>query len=220
MSAAQNFKPRSLNSDQKGQGIIEIVVVVGLSALIILALVVLSVRSNTNATASSAADQAARFAQQGLEVIRSSRVITGSTTKLFYPLATSPVVSWQDFYSNLPGGGPSYDINPELAGTNGRSGHIDDPTTCSSLGFWCVVFDNVAGGKPVESNTRFTRTIYVADTSQADGGSSQCNNKLPNPPDFTDVKQFTVKVTWTDSAGPHNSTATSCITRTDSSTSS
>lgn len=200
MSAAQNFKPRNLVLSQIGQGIIEIVVVVGLSALIILAIVVLSVRSNTNATASSTQDQAARFAQQGLEVIRSARI--GSTTTLSY--GGSPI-TWQNFFV-------STDVLPE-GGTYGQSGHIDDPT-CPA-GTWCIVFDS-AVGSPITVNTRFTRTIYVADTPPLVGKSS-CNI---SPTDFTDVKQFTVVVSWTDSAGDHNSTTTSCITRTDSSTSS
>ena len=92
MFSAQSLIKSSSRKNQSGQGIIEIVVVLGLAAILILSLVALSVRSNRSANFSKAEDQAARFSQEGMEYLRNMR--DSGTATVNNLSGCAPVNNW------------------------------------------------------------------------------------------------------------------------------
>ncbi|HSX58522.1 MAG TPA: hypothetical protein VLE47_04635 [Candidatus Saccharimonadales bacterium] len=237
---SSKFLPQKTNS--KGQGIIELIVVLGLAAILILALVTLATRSNRGTTFSSASDQAARLSQEGMEKIhdvklRNADAGSNGTIQVGDPVIDGgpvcfpldgPSFTWTDFFNiNVP------DENPDPScGRYGMKGFLHDiqalcPVTAPDcLHFtddnaWsvkhlqppCVGCPDLTIGKRV-----FQRYIYVADTPANLGGKSICNSNnaadLVNyGKDWKEIKQFSVEVTWTDSAGLHSKVTTECLTK-------
>ena len=64
------------NPSQSGQSLIEIIATIAIGTVLILALVALSVRSNSSSDFSKAQNQAANLASEGMEVIRSLKAAT------------------------------------------------------------------------------------------------------------------------------------------------
>ncbi len=143
--ADNNFKSFQLRN-QSGQGIIEIVVVLGLAAILILSLVALSVRSNRSANFSRAEDQAARFAQEGMEYIRNMRDYNTATITL---ASCSPSTAWTCIFDEDFSGDKSAEL-----------------TSSTSLDFDSGLVEEVlAGGRT------FERRVTVRD----DGTDNPCN---------------------------------------------
>lgn len=227
MLSAQKLKPLFLKKFQAGQGIIEIIVVIGIASIIILALVALSVRSGSTAKNSSTHDQATRLAQQGLDILKSAIKQNASSSNQviqYFPCANSSVTpqffSWSDFYNLVnvddehasgdcynSGGNWSY-IDP----TYGREGVLHAPGDCGV----CTEYEfHIAWDsndwfrvRALTGGTTFYRRIFIADTPTGSGGKSHCNYTAT---DYQQVKQFTVSVEWTDNTGLHNSVVTQCV---------
>jgi type II secretory pathway pseudopilin PulG len=216
--------------NQKGQGIIEIVVVLALAAILILALVALSVRSNRSANFSSAEDQASRLAQEGMEIIRGAKNSNSQTILLGSGCtgASSSRMGWEAFFDENVEDNCDYTADG-FRSIYGRIGHGHlvglDPTcpTTDPNPYPCINFDDGVSG--VESSTNdgtqignrnFQRAYFVADTPTAAGGVSICNtNGDPDPliGDWDDIKQFTVIVYWDDTSGRHETINTTCLRR-------
>lgn len=213
-------KPQSTDSQfSNGQSLIEIIATIAIGTVLILALVALSVRSNSASDFSKAQNQASRLASEGLEIINSLRASSVTSTPITYATAGgcatsggNTAFSWNEFFTN--------DIDPETGSgcDQGRAGHLNAPgvSGCPVGENWCLNLTTGGVQTPAaDAEGRvFTRTVYVADTPIASGGNSKCNI-VPVPPatqpDFSKIKQFTVVVSWSDSSGSHNSTTTSCI---------
>lgn len=197
------------NPFQSGQSLIEIIATIAIGTVLILALVALSVRSNSSSDFSKAQDQAANLASEGMEIIRSIKASNAATIRYSSgscDTGTSPTnYSWTDFFS-------LGDISPETGvGCDfGRAGHLYAPgySSCPAGQNWCLQFETGGAQTTPYEGRVFTQTVYVADTPVASGGKSGCN---ANVNDYGLIKQFTVKVSWGDSSGSHNSTTTSCI---------
>jgi len=183
MSPARKLFRISSTPNQTGQGIIEVVVVLALAAILILTLVALSVRSNRAANFAKAEDQAARLAQEGVEVI-------------------------QDIRNNKPGnvlddtGAPdnwNWIFNQNFLGSREAYFNNCGADQCLDFSPQPVVPINL----PSDSRN-FTRRIFVFDDP---GG---CNEDFT---DWDRIKQFRVEVTWTDTSGDHTITTSSCLRR-------
>ena len=182
MFPARRFFKLYSNKNQTGQGIIEIVVVLGLAAILILSLVALSVRSNRSANFSRAEDQSARLAQEGMEILRNIR-------------ESKP--------DNIRDGGTPQDWNwlytqvfstPDQASFENCSGEI-----CLNL---------QGSGEIITIDSRdFTRSVFIHDTHSAN--SNECNALAGG--DQGSIKLFRVDVTWNDTSGAHTSTTSSCF---------
>lgn len=186
---AHKFKSFQLNN-QIGQGIIEIVVVLALASILILSLVALSVRSNRSANFSKAEDQAARLSQEGLEFIRNMRDQGPVTVTAI----DGSSVGW------------NYVFDTDFSGN-------EIAILCSNS---CLDFTGtnevVPGG-----NRNFDRRVRIRDDlTVLPLNPNPCNtNADPSADvgDWDEIKQFTVEVSWTDTAGPHTSTTNSCLRR-------
>lgn len=187
-----------------GQSLIEIIATIAIGTVLILALVALSVRSSSSSDFSKAQSQAARLAAEGLEVINYLKQTDGNVA---YSGSDPGCVgssvggtSWDVFFV--------LDIDDQAAGCTqyGRPGILNQPAP----GQWELRLTTNSGEAINLNNRTFTRYMYVADTPAASSGKSTCN---AGSSDHTKIKQFTARVTWTDSGGPHESITTSCIKR-------
>jgi len=190
------------HSFQLGQSMIELIATIAIGTVLILALVALSVRSNSASDFSKAQSQAAGLASEGLEIINSIKASSESDTIRYSSSSCSsgvgPSMNWLGLFA--------YDII--YCPTYGRPGRLYTPTDlmrpCSAANTWCLDLSGT-GMEPITLEGRvFYRTVYVADSS----GVSSCD---PSSTDYSFIKQFTVVVSWTDSSGSHNSITTSCI---------
>lgn len=184
--------------NQAGQGIIEIVVVLALAAILILALVALSVRSNRSANFSKAEDQAARLAQEGQEILQDIRSNKSDNVLDF----SGTRVDWNWIFTQDFSG--SEEVNLTETGCD-PSELCLDPTLSGEV-------------LNLSPDTRsFSRQVFIADdpddpSTPAFEGPSQCNT-YPATTDWQDIKQFVVKVTWTDGGGDHTIATSSCLRR-------
>lgn len=230
MKPAQKIFPNF----QRGQGLIEIIVAIGIGTILILALVSLSTRATRNSDVSRNQAQATRLASEGLEVIRSLKSNNGESSSgcdgdpdrclvqlqdtCEEGVGFSSFINWQSFFSTNV-------ADEYLCGEYGLEGYLHYKVSLSVgqkiLGGddinndclpWCAHFtpDGDVWGEVTIGNRTFSRKIYVADTSRLSGGKSDCN-KVSG--DHTQIKQFTVVLTWTDVAGPHEIVNSSCMTR-------
>lgn len=191
---------------QNGQGILEVIVTIAIGTILILALVVLSVRSNRSSDFSKANSQALNLAAEGLEFIKNLKVNnTASLVKIRTDClnADLPATNWIGLFAA--------DVDDSCT-LQGRAGYLpSSPAPCTNT-YRCLYFRNAADVETVTLNGRaFTRTVYIADTpTSSPPGKSNCNT---TGADFAFIKQFTVVVSFTDSAGTHQSSQSSCITR-------
>lgn len=96
MSSAQ-LKSKTF-SKQSGQGILEVIITIAIGTIMILALVVLSVRSNRSSDFSKLNSQADALANEGIEMIKNIRA-TNAPGGLNHYCETSPFDSTQDLSS-------------------------------------------------------------------------------------------------------------------------
>jgi hypothetical protein len=198
----------SLNS--KGQSIVEIVAAIAIGAILILALVALSVRSNRSADFSKIESQASRLATEGLEVVRNIQLANGTGIRYSTTCGGNAVgpVNWSTLFTATVGdldescgtmGGGPYGKKARIA--RGSAGCFSD-TQAS-----CLFIANDFGESITDPSTNrvFQRQIYVADSPP----KSKCNTAS----DWNRIKQFTVVVTWSDASGAHESVTTSCLQR-------
>lgn len=232
MNPASFFSKHKLS--QSGQGILEVIVTIGIGTIMILALVVLSIRANRSSDFSKASSQASSLAQEGMEAIKNlikantatqdsagNHQLQYSSDCIAVPIGTDSTGfgTWDQFWNT--------DINDQNTACAkvypifGRRGVLH--TTTTTCGYTPATFqlhfanddgspcDNVTVG-----TTTFIRDVYVADTPTrwTPAGKSNCNtNGDPDPAigDWNKIKQFTVDVSWTDTTGTHHQTQTECI---------
>ncbi len=103
------------NLFQSGQGILEVIVTIGIGTIMILALVVLSVRANKSSDFSKASSQASLLAAQGIEIINNIKTANQADPSspnpdfrqiLQYGSCDGVIIpdtfySWDDFYKNI-----------------------------------------------------------------------------------------------------------------------
>lgn len=208
MSSAQ-LKSKA-NFFQTGQGIIEVIVTIAIGTILILALVVLSVRSNRSSDFSKANSQAYNLATEGLEFIKNLKNINGVSGvdelfKLNEDCTTASTIERD--WGGLFGVNVRDDISCPSPGKIGY--FVSTPSPCTTS-LKCLYFDNSTPELVSLDGRTFTRTVYIADTPPGSGGVSYCNDASGN--DWNKIKQFTVEVSFTDSSGTHSSTQSSCIT--------
>lgn len=223
MSSAQLHSNPKIS--QGGQGIIEVIVTIGIGTIMILALVVLSVRTNRSSDFSKASSQASSLAAEGIEIINNLKEMNGTDTvptpdKLLFryngPEITcagtanaSDEVSWDFLFTK--------NLDDAACGSNpGRVGYIVPSGLCTGTTNNCIYFSDDAtsssyGSIKVDSRI-YTRQVFIADTPAPliGTGKSNCN---VNASDWNLIKQFTVVVSWTDSSGTHNQTQVACYQR-------
>lgn len=215
-----------LSSSQGGQGILEVIVTIGIGTIMIMALVVLSIRTNRSSDFSKASSQASNLAAEGIEIINNLKEINGTDptdpSKLLFrynnlEIGCSGNVSallddhnWDFLFTK--------DIEDNSCGSNpGRVGYIT-PSGCNSTVYNCIYFggNEASNGSVIVDTRTYTREVFIADTPIAPSGKSNCNTNddtNPNVGDWDNIKQFTVVVSWTDSSGTHNQTQTACYQR-------
>ncbi|MFA5933334.1 MAG: hypothetical protein WCV81_03690 [Microgenomates group bacterium] len=175
-----------LRINEKGQSLIEVLVVGVVSAIMIIALVMIILSSLKNAQFAQNQTQATKLAQDTIDRIRILRDNNA------YNTLTSPTVSkcfmelWNntsgtDFFCGLPGKVCYYDLTE--SGTLAFLGNTDSPPFAKSV----KIPDSI-----------FTRQIQVSQ---------------PNRAVATDYVNVTVGVSWSDTSGAHSSDLETVITK-------
>lgn len=171
----------------KGQSLIELVIVISIGAVVVGALVFATISSLRNAQFAKNQAQATKLAQEGLEKVRSLRD-RNIPTSIQYPGLTDARFSdlWGiDFSCSVPQSCPTA------------------PSTCPSGN--CYFYFNASNSElrnatPVNfeeiSDSYFKRQFFIED--YVDG---------------TQQKKVTSVVTWTDFSGPHESRLTTILRR-------
>ena len=224
-----------------GQSLIEIIATIAIGTVLILALVALAVRANSSSDFSKAESQASRLSSQGLEIIRnikaSSTDLTTSNSNRVVMLNNSGCNAAGGNFTNFDGlyGGSNtlFSNFGDPAPTLIWSGDLDETGPgCYPLGIpahlhlpgsdlvcpasfvsYCLHLNDwgASGGELITVDSRtFSRQIFIADTPIALGGKSSCNTTAG---DYTQIKQFSVVVSWTDPSGTHQVTNTTCLRR-------
>jgi len=204
-----SFELKKLLADKIGQTMIEVVVALGIAAVIIGSLVSLINASTRRATLARQSTQASKLAQEGMEIVRNIRDtdVPGAIRIGIDPLGllcnTYPAVSCQ--FSSL------------YNKTQGNlTGHLSNPTLCG-IGSWCLI----AGGfEPISLDTAsFKRTVDITDNADLfvdtdDDGTADkwviCSGVVGGA--ASNVKRITVTVSWTSPIGDQKRTVVSCLT--------
>ncbi len=209
MFSAHNFSKTKKQTFQSGQGILEVIVTIGIGTIMLLALVILSVQANRASDFSKANSQAANLASEGIEIIhniKSRSFADSSLTAINYSGdCTSGVITpltWLQLYEQ--------DLDettiPCSDATNGALANIGNVS-----GYTLDIQTTITASNVAFAGRNFTRAVYIADSP----GKSNCNQNIIGQPgydtDFSTLKQFTVVVTWDDSSGTHQSTQSDCI---------
>ncbi|HEY4694369.1 MAG TPA: hypothetical protein VIH52_00125 [Candidatus Nanoarchaeia archaeon] len=208
---------RQADKNQTGQTIIEIITAVAIGTVLILALVALSVRSNRGADFSKVESQAAKLASEGLEIIRNLKAANGSGV-YYAPVcgSASPTnYTWSSLFSINSSGPDGGGLDEGCSSANGggplgKAAYLrEDLSTCLAGQPKCLYiatnnFEAVTIDKRI-----FQRQIYIAD-SPLPAGKSRCNTVST---DWNKIKQLAVVVSWTDTAGYHESITTTCLQR-------
>lgn len=205
MSSAQ-LKSK-INFSQTGQGILEVIVTIAIGTIMILALVILSVRSNRASDFSKANSQASSLATQGLEIIRNIRSSGGTVN--YNPCGGALVLpsTWSNLYT------VSDNLEDDTASICNQTYGMIANIPVSSPGILYINnnTDTTTSDFQVSFGGRtFTRAVYIADTptTALPVGASNCNQSAT---DYQTLKQFTVVVSWTDSSGTHQSVQSACL---------
>ncbi|MBI2020279.1 hypothetical protein HYS94_02555 [Candidatus Daviesbacteria bacterium] len=173
-----------------GQTLLELTIVVGITVIVVTALVFATIFSLRNAQLAKNQTQATKLAQEGLERVRSGRSRNLPITGI------GSVTSWN---GDTSGAGAiwSYTINGNCGNTT-----LPTPTYCyftlssktsdNSLNY-LAVSDKFPVSSSVEKIDQFERAIIISDGSSAS------------------EKKVTSVVKWTDAAGPHEAKVTTIL---------
>lgn len=177
-------------SDQKGQTLIELIVVISVSVIVISALVFVTIASLRNAQFSRNQAQATKLSQEGIEKVRSARdrggLIIGGFT-----IGDAVIDSWKDtdLWNNQ---------------VNGNCGNdtATPPTFCyfkfnssGALQYLTVDRDIPSSAEDPLGDGRFKRVIILADDVST----------------YQQQKKVTSLVRWTDFSGNHESRLTTIL---------
>lgn len=182
---------------EKGQTLLELVVAVGVSVIVIGALVFAIISSLRNASFSKNQAQATKLAQEGLERVRMGR---DRDKGISVSIGSNTITSWKGNGSDCSTNTFSIWCNQ----INGNCGNTNPspptaPTYCyfnvASTGELTAIL--VSTAVPIgadNSSPSFKRAIIVSDDQF-----------------YQDRKTVTSVVTWTDFSGPHESRLTTLL---------
>jgi type II secretory pathway pseudopilin PulG len=176
--------------DQKGQSLLEITISIGIAAIIITALTVITITGLRNTQFAQNQSQATKYAQDWIEQVRTIRDRDG------WIMISSNPTAWSGSGWNNCGevAGCSFTIGSYVSGS---------PSTCNatlptSISTPCLFSTSVP---QTITGTIFSRKITIRD----------CNAKPPPPAEDPDPKctgkqrKVTVEVSWVDASGTHKS---------------
>lgn len=167
---------------EKGQTLIELIVVISVAAIVVGALVFAIIASLRNAQFSKNQSQATKLAQEGIEKVRSGRD-RGETIGGSFTIGSAAIDSWQD--SDLWSQQISQNCVPNCYFKFGSSG----------FQYLTAASDLPSGAEDPLSDGKFKRVVILADNSITHGSQ----------------KTVTVIVRWTDFSGNHESRLTTIL---------
>ncbi|MBI4038610.1 prepilin-type N-terminal cleavage/methylation domain-containing protein [Candidatus Daviesbacteria bacterium] len=178
---------------EKGQSLMELVVVVAVIAVVVGALVFATIASLRNASFAKNQAQATKLAQEGIERVRSGR---DRNQQINCPFCTPSVVSWNGDDS---GNGSiwNYQINSNcgnLAATPPLYCYFN-VTNQGALNHLIAASDIPSGAEGIPAaDPVFRRVVIISDDAN-----------------FATQKEVTVIVRWTDFSGSHESRLTTYL---------
>lgn len=182
---------------QSGQTLMEIVVVVAISAIVIGALVIATIASLRNAQFSKNQAQATKLAQEGME-----RVRAGRDQDLQVSISSNPAVAYWNGRSSSACPLASqvrsdsfwcYRISSGCGQTNPCYFNISSSSVLDDIGGSASFPASQAEGIP-QSSPVFRRAVIVTDDAS-----------------YASQKTVTVIVSWNDFSGPHESRLTTIL---------
>lgn len=182
--------------NDKGQSLLELVVVIAVVVIVIGALTFATIASLRNAQFSQNQAQATKLAQEALEWTRSGR----DRNECIRNLETAGVKSWNGYSTdeNCPGAGSfwTYHILGDCENSLGKCYfNISSNGTLQNIGFQSKDFPGNFAEIPA-NNPIFQRALIITDD----------NN-------YTIQKTITAIVKWTDFSGSHESRLTTVLGR-------
>ncbi len=177
--------------DNKGQSLIEVIVVCVVGILVVTALTFTTLFSLRNANFAKTSAQATKLSQEGIERVRTGRDRNSSIN-----ISGTSVDSWS-------GTNPiwSYHISGSCDNPPGKCYfNVNSSGQLTNIGFASTVFPS-SFAEPISSV--FKRAVLLSDDLNHD-------NIFTND-DYQNQKEVTVIVTWTDTTGPHESRLTTVL---------
>lgn len=181
---------------EKGQTLIELIVVVAVSVIVIGALVFAIIASLRNASFSKNQAQATKYAQEGIERVRVGR----DRNKAVTIAGTTEVKSWN---GDIFGQGAFWDYPIyNLCGSGGLQCYFKVSQDGSLNNFASRNTFPDPGNDP-ELPDQFKRVIIITDSSD-----TTCTSLFVADYCYKVQKEVTSIVRWTDFSGPHESRLT------------
>jgi len=183
-------------SDEKGQSLIELVVVVAVIVIVVGALTFATIASLRNASFSKNQAQATKLAQEGIERVRTGR---DRNKVITHGGGLGSVISWD---GNNLGQGKFWDYlingncgNLQLAPPVYCFFNVDNEGKLAYLTAYGPISSQPTLPPGVESIPPFSRAVVISDDTTTSGVQ----------------KTVTVIVTWKDVSGPHESRLTTIL---------
>lgn len=185
---------------EKGQTLMELVVVISVMVIVVGALTFATIASIRNAAFAQNQIQATKLAQEGIERVRGAR----DRNSLISIIGVTIVDSWS-------GTGPIWDYH--ISGNCDRSDlalagvcyfNVDSSGQLNNIGFASTSFPSLSEGIPSD-NPLFRRVILLSDDLNHDKNFTN--------DDYTNQKEVTALVRWTDFSGSHESRLTTILRR-------
>lgn len=176
--------------NQKGQNILELVVGLGLVAVVAVAISVVTVNALKNSQFSKNQSQATKLAQETLEKVRTVRNSNFGVCSEAQMIAGSTCYAWDEIWSNQFG-----TISNDCI-ANGTCTYILDGACDTSFGIgiesrpFCLKHSET----PLDLGGGFSGQVFIEDEQG-------------------DQKRVTVRVYWSDTTGQHNSDLVTVISR-------
>lgn len=169
---------------EKGQTLMELVVVVGVSVIVVGALVFATIASLRNAQFAKNQAQATKLAQEGIEKIRGLRDRNSAISTTII----DDVNNFSDLFTK--------DLAHDYCNTT-----VGD-TPCYFRFFMNVLTQGTSAN--FEGIDLFTRQVLIGDRTISSCGATDYDK-------YCNQKTVTVIVTWTDFSGPHESRLTTIL---------
>ncbi len=182
-------------ANQKGQTLLEVIIVMAIAVIIIGALVFAIVAALRNAQFSKNQTQATKLAQEGIELVRTGRDQNKDITG--FSIGTNAITSWRGNDTDCPGNSSSIWCS-QIQGSCGNSS-ISPPTSCyfniSIGGVLNYLSAQTTVPTSAETISQFKRAIIITDDSSS----------------YSLQKTVTSVVTWRDFSGIHESRLTTIL---------
>lgn len=179
------------NSNQRGQTLLELVVVIAVSVMVIGALVFATIASLRNAQFAKNQAQATKYAQEGIERVRTGRDRSALISAI---TNCSQLTSWSNIWSCQITGG------------------CDVPAVGLVAANKCYFTVSSAGALTyINSSTSFPQDLAEPLPSAEEPIFRRVITLSDDPSTNTTQKTVTAIVTWTDFSGPHESKLTTIL---------